>query len=73
MGPSELDRHAVLDRDPRRVLFTAGARMGISARGFDRVRRTARTLADLEGCERLGTGRVAEALHYRQSAALGRD
>ena len=73
MVPRELDRFALLDAQARRVLLTAGRRMGLSARGFDRVRRVARTLADLEGCERLGALHVAEALQYRQSPTLGRD
>ncbi|HXV75190.1 MAG TPA: YifB family Mg chelatase-like AAA ATPase [Candidatus Polarisedimenticolaceae bacterium] len=73
MGPAELDRHAVLDRDARRLLLVAGERMGLSARGFDRVRRVARTLADLEGRETLAVSDVAEALQYRQSATLGRE
>ena len=73
MGPAELDRHTVLDRDARRLLLAAGQRMGLSARGYDRVRRVARTLADLEGRETLAACDVAEALQYRKSAALGRD
>jgi magnesium chelatase family protein len=73
MGPAELDRHAVLDGDARRLLLAAGERMGLSARGFDRVRRVARTLADLQGCDTLSACHVAEALQYRQSANLGKD
>lgn len=73
MESVELDRHAVLERDARRLLLVAGERIGLSARGFDRVRRVARTLADLEGCDGLDPRHVAEALQYRQSATLGRD
>ncbi len=73
MGPAELDRHATLDGDARRMLLVAGTRMGLSARGFDRVRRVARTLADLEGRDALDASHVAEALQYRHSATLGRD
>jgi magnesium chelatase family protein len=73
MGPAELNRHCVLDRDARRLLLAAGERMGLSARGFDRVRRVARTLADLENRETLAACDVAEALQYRQSATLGRE
>jgi magnesium chelatase family protein len=73
MGPRELGRHAELDGEGRRLLLAAGSRLGLSARGFDRVRRVARTLADLEGAEALETPHVAEALQYRQNAVLGRD
>jgi magnesium chelatase family protein len=54
-------------------MFQASERLGLTARGFDRVRRVARTLADLGSCDSLDTGHVAEALQYRQSATLGRD
>jgi magnesium chelatase family protein len=46
-------------------------RLGLSARGFDRVRRVARTLADLEGKERITPAQVAEALQYRHSLPTG--
>jgi len=73
MGPPELDKHAALDARGRRLLLEAGTRLGLSARGFDRVRRVARTLADIEARARIGAGHVSEALQYRQSATLGRD
>jgi magnesium chelatase family protein len=73
MGPAELNRHASVGVGGRRLLLAAGARIGLSARGFDRVRRVARTLADLDGSERPGARHVAEALQYRRSEVLGRD
>ena len=39
--------------------------LGLSARAFDKVRRVARTLADLEGAETIGEGHIAEAVQYR--------
>jgi magnesium chelatase family protein len=39
--------------------------MGLSARGFDRVRRVARTVADLAGETRIHADHVAEALQFR--------
>ena len=69
MGPAELARFATLGRGPRRLLLEACDRLGLTARGFDRVRRVARTLADLEGCDAVGTRHVAEALGYRQPDA----
>ena len=44
-------------------------RKGLSARGYARIRRVARTIADLEGADAVGTGHVAEALGYRITGA----
>ncbi len=71
MSPSDLDRHASLAPPARRVLLDACERMGLSARGFDRVRRVSRTLADLEGVEAIGPHHVAEAVQYRRAQVLG--
>jgi magnesium chelatase family protein len=71
MGPGDLDRFAPLASASRRVLLEACERMGLSARGFDRVRRVARTLADLEEVEAIGPHHVAEAVQYRRAQVLG--
>jgi magnesium chelatase family protein len=63
-----LARHAALDAPAAALLETATARGGISARGFDRIRRVARTIADLAGAERIAREHVAEALLYRRSS-----
>ena len=41
--------------------------MGMSARGYNRIRRLARTIADLRGGENIEMSDLAEALSYRQS------
>ena len=56
---------AAPDREGRALLQDAVDRVGLSARGHDRVLRVARTLADLAGDERVLGDHVAEALHYR--------
>jgi magnesium chelatase family protein len=71
MGPRELDRFAALGADGRRMLLAAGSRLGLSARGFERVRRVSRTLADLEGAEAIRAEHVAEALQYRHPELPG--
>ena len=42
--------------------------MRLSARGYHRVLRVARTLADLDGATQVGRGHLAEALSYRALA-----
>ena len=52
-----------------RLLGEAAEVMRLSARGYHRVLRVARTLADLEACEVVSRLHVAEALSYRQRLA----
>jgi magnesium chelatase family protein len=39
--------------------------MGLSARAYDKVRRVARTIADLAAVEKIGEDHIAEAVQYR--------
>jgi magnesium chelatase family protein len=47
------------------LLRDAAEAMRLSARGYHRVLRVARTLADLDGADRVGRIHLAEALSYR--------
>jgi magnesium chelatase family protein len=63
-----LDQVAAPDPEGRRLLAEATDRMRLSARGYHRVLRVARTLADLEACDAVRRVHVAEALSYRRVA-----
>ncbi len=69
MARAELERHAALTRAPKRLLVEACRRLGLTARGYDRVRRVARTIADLDGCDAILDRHVAEAVQYRGIAS----
>ena len=65
LPPSMMAAHCGLDRAGMRVLSAAVTRMGLSARGYDRVKKVARTIADLAGADGIAGDHVAEALQYR--------
>jgi len=73
LSSPELCAVAALDSDGHRILERAVTRLALSARAIERVRRLARTIADMEGSESVRGQHVAEALQYRQSATLGRE
>ncbi|MFQ5955432.1 MAG: ATP-binding protein, partial [Kiloniellales bacterium] len=52
----------------RQLLTAATERLRLSARGYHRVMRVARTLADLDASQRVHRIHVAEALSYRRIA-----
>ena len=60
-----LDEIAALDSESRALLLKAADRFGLSARGYHRVLRVARTIADLAGAETIARSHLAEALSYR--------
>jgi magnesium chelatase family protein len=63
-----LDGVATPDEPGCKLLADAAAAMRLSARGFHRVLRVSRTIADLAGAEQVGRIHVAEALSYRRQA-----
>ena len=65
LTPSLMARYCSLDAKSSRLLDAAIARMGLSARTYDRVRKVARTIADLAGAGTIGADHLAEALQFR--------
>ena len=72
-----LEAIATPDEPGKSLLLDATAKMKLTARGYHRVLRVARTLADLEGTHTITRSHIAEALAYRRvrpghGAALAR-
>lgn len=61
----EVDEHCTPDAEGAILLGKAIARLGLSARAYHRVLKVARSIADIEGSERVRSTHVAEAIRYR--------
>ncbi|HEY0385202.1 MAG TPA: YifB family Mg chelatase-like AAA ATPase, partial [Pyrinomonadaceae bacterium] len=65
MTPRLIRLYCRIDAESERMLETAMTRLGLSARAYDRILKTSRTIADLEGDEQIRSAHVAEAVGYR--------
>ncbi|MBS7365807.1 MAG: YifB family Mg chelatase-like AAA ATPase [Oscillospiraceae bacterium] len=65
MDTKALNRFCALDADCEELMHRAFDSMGLTARSYDRILRVARTIADLDGSERIGAAHIAEAIQYR--------
>ncbi|PPB79927.1 magnesium chelatase family protein [Albidovulum inexpectatum] len=64
-----LEEIAEPDAEGRNLMSRLAERMGLSARGYHRILRVARTIADLEGSERVRRHHLSEAASYRLTFA----
>ena len=65
MGVREIRQFCTLDSAGERLLEQAMRHYGLSARAYDRIRKVARTIADLAGAETITPEHLSEAIQYR--------
>lgn len=65
LTPAMINKFCKLDSDSKRILQMAFDKFGFTARTYTRILKVARTIADLEECEKIKTEHVAEAIQYR--------
>lgn len=70
MGQEALRAYCALDAPCEALMKGAFERMGLTARGYDRILRVGRTIADLDGSAAIRPEHLAEALQYRASDYL---
>lgn len=65
MGNAELKKHCHLDNESLNLLRSAVEKMRLSARGYNRILKISRTIADLANSENISINHLAEALQFR--------
>ena len=65
MSPQDLNTFCDLNEAGANLLKTAMQKLNLSARAYDRIIKVARTIADLDGAERVEANHIGEAIQYR--------
>ncbi len=65
MSSKQIRKYCILDSESKELLKMAMEKMGLSARAYDRILKVARSIADLEGSEKICSPHISEAVQYR--------
>lgn len=65
LTPSLLSKYCILTENAENLLKSAFDKLGLSARAYDRILKLARTLADLDGEEKIDVNHISSALSFR--------
>lgn len=65
LTPRTIKTYCRLEAKGQALLEQAFKKMGLSARAYHRILKVARTIADLDQCEKIGTKHISEAICYR--------
>ncbi len=64
MQASEIDKYCILNEGAEKLLKNAMEKLGISTRGYSRILKVSRTIADMSGSEKIEAANIAEAIQY---------
>jgi magnesium chelatase family protein len=70
MRVGEIRQFCKLPEEGQSLMRAAMTQLNLSARAYHRILKWARTIADLAGCEEIGSVHLAEALQYRPKLML---
>ncbi len=65
LTPAMLEKYCTLSAEAEKALRLAFDRMGLSARAYDRLLKVSRTIADLDGSDRIETPHIMQAIQFR--------
>ena len=65
MDTSQIKKYCVMDDEAKKILKNAIEKLNLSARSYDKIRKVARTIADLENSEIIKSHHISEAINYR--------
>lgn len=65
LSAAQTEKYCLLEKDAAELIKAAFDSLGLSARGYHKILKVSRTIADLAGCEMISADHIAEALQYR--------
>lgn len=71
LSDKQMNQICILDNSSKELMLAAARKFGISARGYNKIIKVSRTIADLAASEQILVEHISEALHYRTQDIFG--